>query len=62
MTISAKVIADSISPEGIRLTTMQLRRLITQEPGPDISETSLESLQTAFWWNMANAFCRSRDT
>jgi bacteriocin biosynthesis cyclodehydratase domain-containing protein len=34
------------------LTTMQLRRLITQEPGPDVNEASLESLQTAFWWNM----------
>jgi len=50
-------IVDSF-PEDLRaevgklLASMQLRKLITHEPGPDVSEVSLESLQTAFWWNL----------
>ena len=31
MTISAKIIADSVSPQGIRLTTLQLRERISGE-------------------------------
>lgn len=32
MTISAKIIADSVSPQGIRLTTLQLRERISYDP------------------------------